>query len=158
MTKCSADFIFLSTPTSPAPPAFHFGKGKMPAPPEQNVGVIGFKMSLTSRDSLILLKWFDYMRLTPFQRQSILELSRKHFGSQCAAFLFGSRTNDESRGGDIDLLIEPDSNRQVEYSKRLAFRSELKCQIGDQKIDVIFAMPDDERPIVREARREMVRL
>lgn len=97
------------------------------------------------------------MRLTPFQRQGILELSRKHFGSQCAAFLFGFRTNDELRG-DIDLLIEPDSNRQVEYSKRLAFRSELKCQIGDQKIDVIFAMPDDERPIVREARREMVRL
>ena len=98
------------------------------------------------------------MRLTPFQRQGILELSRKHFGSQSAAFLFGSRTNDELRGGDIDLLIESDSNRQVEYSKRLAFRSELKCQIGDQKIDVIFAMPDDERPIVREARREMVRL
>ena len=115
-------------------------------------------MSLTSRDSLIILKWLDYMRLTPFQRQGILELSRKHFGPQCAAFLFGSRTNDELRGGDIDLLIEADSNRQVEYSKRLAFRSELKCQIGDQKIDVIFAMPDDERPIVREARREMVRL
>jgi len=115
-------------------------------------------MSLTSKDSLIVLKGLDYMRLTPFQRQSILELSRKHFGSQCAAFLFGSRTNDESQGGDIDLLIESDSNRQVEYSKRLAFRSDLKCQIGDQKIDVIFAMPDDERPIVREARREMVRL
>ena len=98
------------------------------------------------------------MRLTPFQTQGIIELTRKHFGSKCAAFLFGSRTNDELRGGDIDLLIESDSNRQVEYSKRLAFRSELKCQIGDQKIDVIFAMPDDERPIVREARREMVRL
>lgn len=98
------------------------------------------------------------MRLTPFQRQGILDLCRKHFGSQSAAFLFGSRTDDKLRGGDIDLLIEADSNRQVEYSKRLAFRSDLKCQIGDQKIDVIFAMPDDERPIVREARREMVRL
>jgi len=115
-------------------------------------------MSLTLRTALILLKWLGYMRLTPFQRQSINELSRKHFGSQCVVFLFGSRTNDELRGGDIDLLIESDLNRQVEYLKRLAFRSDLKCQIGDQKIDVIFAMPDDDRLIVQEARREMVRL
>jgi predicted nucleotidyltransferase len=98
------------------------------------------------------------MRLTPFQRQSILELSHKHFGDNCAAYLFGSRTNNELKGGDIDLLIESDSNRQVDYTKRLAFRSDLKCQIGDQKIDVIFAMPGDVRPIVQEARREMVRL
>jgi predicted nucleotidyltransferase len=98
------------------------------------------------------------MRLTPFQRQSILELSHKHFGDNCAAYLFGSRTNNELKGGDIDLLIESDFNRQVDYTKRLAFRSDLKCQIGDQKIDVIFAMPGDVRPIVQEARREMVRL
>jgi len=98
------------------------------------------------------------MRLTPFQRQSILELSHKHFGDNCAAYLFGSRTNNELKGGDIDLLIESDSNRQVDYTKKLAFRSDLKCQIGDQKIDVIFARPGDERPIVQEARREMVRL
>ena len=115
-------------------------------------------MSLTLRGALIFFKLSDSMRLTPFQRQSINDLSRKHFGATCAAYLFGSRTNDELRGGDIDLLIESDSNRQVDYSKRLAFRSELKCQIGDQKIDVIFALPDDDRPIVHEARRKMVRL
>lgn len=102
--------------------------------------------------------WLDHMRLTPFQRRSINELSRKHFfGANCAAYLFGSRTNDELRGGDIDLLIESDSNRLVDYTKRLAFRSDLKCQLGDQKIDVIFAIPDDQRPIVQEARREVVR-
>lgn len=98
------------------------------------------------------------MRLTPFQRKSIIELSRRHFGATCVAYLFGSRTNDELRGGDIDLLIESDLNRQVDYAKRLAFRSDLKCKIGDQKIDVIFAGPDDQRAIVQEARREMVRL
>jgi predicted nucleotidyltransferase len=75
-------------------------------------------------------------------------------------YAFGSsiKGNFKEETSDIDLLIESDSNRQVDYKKRLAFRSDLKCQIGDQKIDVIFAMPDDERPIVREARREMVRL
>jgi hypothetical protein len=33
-----------------------------------------------------------------------------------------------------------------------------KCRIGDQKIDVLFGMPNDERPIIREAKKGMVRV
>jgi len=73
------------------------------------------------------------MRLTPFERQTIRETARRHFGEDCAADLFGSRTRDDLRGGDIDLLIETGSTEPVEYSKKLAFRSQLKSRIGDQK-------------------------
>lgn len=98
------------------------------------------------------------MRLTPFERQTIRETARRHFGQDCAAYLFGSRTRDNLRGGDIDLLIETGSTDPVEYAKKLAFRSNLKSQIGDQKIDVLFTRPGDHRSIMLEAKREMVRL
>jgi predicted nucleotidyltransferase len=98
------------------------------------------------------------MRLTPFQRLHINEIAHRHFGQNCATFLFGSRARDDLRGGDIDLLIETGSDKPVQYAQKLAFRSELKCRIGDQKIDVLFAMPNDERPIIRDAKRKMIRL
>lgn len=98
------------------------------------------------------------MRLTPFERQTISELAHRHFGKDSVAYLFGSRTRDDLRGGDIDLLIETGSNGPVQYSSQLAFRSELKCRIGDQKIDVLFAHPDDNRPVILEAKRNMLRL
>ena len=98
------------------------------------------------------------MRLTPFERQTIRDTAHRHFGEDCAAYLFGSRTRDDWRGGDIDLLIETESNAPVEYAKKLAFRSNLKSQIGDQKIDVLFTRPGDKRPIILEAKRAMIRL
>ncbi|MFM8982841.1 MAG: nucleotidyltransferase domain-containing protein [Spartobacteria bacterium] len=98
------------------------------------------------------------MRLTQFERQSIHETVLEHFGRDCAAYLFGSRTRDDLRGGDIDLLIESGSNEPIEYSKKLAFRSNLKSRIGDQKIDVLFTQHGDNRPIILEAKREMIRL
>jgi hypothetical protein len=58
----------------------------------------------------------------------------------------------------FDLLIETGSDKPVQYAKKLAFRSELKCRIGDQKIDVLFAMPNDERPIILDVKRKMIRL
>ncbi len=98
------------------------------------------------------------MRLTPFERQTILKSARRHFGENCAAYLFGSRTRADLRGGDIDLLIETGSNHPVEYAKKLAFRSHLKSRIGDQKIYVLFTRPGDNRPITPEAKRDMIRL
>jgi predicted nucleotidyltransferase len=47
------------------------------------------------------------MRLSDFQRQIILESAAHHFGQETQVWLFGSRVNDEAKGGDIDLYIEP---------------------------------------------------
>ena len=98
------------------------------------------------------------MRLTPFQRLNINEISRRHFGEDSDSYLFGSRTRDDLRGGDIDLLIETGSNEPVEYAKELAFRSHLKFRIGEQKIDVLFIQPGDNRPIILDVKRKMIRL
>ena len=98
------------------------------------------------------------MRLTPFQRLNINEISHRHFGEDCDSYLFGSRTRDDLRGGYIDLLIETGSNEPVEYAKELAFRSLLKFRIGEQKIDVLFIQLGDNRPIILDVKRMMIRL
>ena len=61
--------------------------------------------------------------------------------------LFGSRTSDEKRGGDIDLLvlskkITSEDIRQIKYA--------LWEELGEQKIDIVLA-EDDAEPFVKIA-------
>ncbi|WP_422136925.1 MULTISPECIES: nucleotidyltransferase domain-containing protein [unclassified Endozoicomonas] len=48
------------------------------------------------------------MRISPEQKDDIIELVRKEISQQARVWLFGSRVRDDARGGDIDLLIEID--------------------------------------------------
>ncbi len=43
------------------------------------------------------------MRLTDFQIKTICESAEKNFGKDTHIWLFGSRVDDEAKGGDIDL-------------------------------------------------------
>jgi predicted nucleotidyltransferase len=49
------------------------------------------------------------MRLTPQQAEIVREAARQVFGPETQVILFGSRVEDCKRGGDIDLLIIPES-------------------------------------------------
>jgi predicted nucleotidyltransferase len=91
------------------------------------------------------------MRLSAHEQKMIIYVANQFFGSNARVILFGSRVNDLLRGGDIDLLILPGGPLESPYLKKLAFRSALKNEIGDQKIDVILAAPNDSRQIVRNA-------
>jgi predicted nucleotidyltransferase len=46
------------------------------------------------------------MRLSDLDRRAILQATAEVAGPQARVLLFGSRTRDDLRGGDIDLLIE----------------------------------------------------
>ena len=46
------------------------------------------------------------MRLTPDQQSAIRAIAAETFGDEASIWLFGSRIDDNKRGGDIDLLIE----------------------------------------------------
>jgi predicted nucleotidyltransferase len=46
------------------------------------------------------------VRLTVTQNKLICETAEKYFGSDVHVWLFGSRVNDNAKGGDIDLYIE----------------------------------------------------
>lgn len=80
------------------------------------------------------------MRLSQDQQKIIISTARKHFGSNVHVRLFGSRVNDKKKGGDIDLLIRADNKKMV-LSNKILFLVELKIQLGERKIDVVFEKP-----------------
>ena len=73
--------------------------------------------------------------------------------------LFGSRTRDDLRGGDIDLLIERAAASDDKLSVSLRAGARLQFEIGERKIDVRVTDPQtQETPVIRAARREGIPL
>lgn len=93
------------------------------------------------------------MRLNQYEIQSIKDVVYS-LDSNARIYLFGSRVDDDKRGGDIDLLImsEKLTGRNVR-KVRLA----LYDRIGEQKIDIIIAS-DLRKPFTRLAVEEGVLL
>lgn len=77
------------------------------------------------------------MRLKQRDIDAIKTATRVAFGDAAIVRLFGSRTDDDLRGGDIDLLIEADASDEREWHRVGAFKDELFRHIDEQKIDVV---------------------
>ena len=100
------------------------------------------------------------MRLTEFQRNKIADTIKNHFGPEAEIILFGSRADDNKKGGDIDLLVIVNGDIGDIELKKIKAITAIQFAIGDQKIDLIVT-PDinkDTRLVVREAARTGVRL
>ena len=78
------------------------------------------------------------MRLTVNQIEAINQTAKKHFGTSAKVYLFGSRVDDDRKGGDIDLLIKSDGSTLLTFNNKIQFLVDLKSRIGDRKIDVVF--------------------
>lgn len=77
------------------------------------------------------------MRLKQRDIDAIKTAALVTFGASAVVRLFGSRTDDDLRGGDIDLLIEADASGESEWTRVGAFRDELFRHIDEQKVDVV---------------------
>jgi uncharacterized protein len=79
------------------------------------------------------------MRLKQSDIDAIKEVTKAVFGENAIVILFGSRTTDSLKGGDIDLLIHCDRtiSRSEKYQLNIKFLVQLKKRNGDQKIDVL---------------------
>lgn len=98
------------------------------------------------------------MRLSEQEKLAITDTATSIFG-QCKLVLFGSRTDNSQKGGDIDLLIEPMYlDGDTWFKMKIQYLVELKKRIGDQKIDLIIKRPDDTRSIIKTAEEEGIRL
>ena len=80
------------------------------------------------------------MRITDAQKNSMIEVIERFLKGQRGQLrLFGSRTRDQSRGGDIDLLLlvqSEDLLKELKQRKQEMIVS-LKDRIGDQRIDLV---------------------
>lgn len=70
------------------------------------------------------------MRLTQDQLNTIRQTAADLIGADARIWLFGSRADDQLKGGDIDLLVEVDRtiDNRVLLATRLAARLEREFQ------------------------------
>jgi len=99
------------------------------------------------------------MRLSKNQIEVIRRTVREIFGAEADVKLFGSRANDDARGGDIDLLVEMPTIVVEPERKTLQLVARLQLRLGDQPIDVLVLDPSTPRqPIYEQAIRTGIKL
>ena len=90
------------------------------------------------------------MRLTADQTRTIIDTTRSLLSDAAEIVLFGSRTDDAARGGDIDLLIE--TLTPVGIWRQAQLLAELEKRL-DLPVDVVLhAAGEPDKPIHRIAR------
>lgn len=90
------------------------------------------------------------MRLSQNQVEVIRRTVREVFGMEADVKLFGSRANDDARGGDIDLLVEMPTIVVEPERKTLQLVARLQLRLGDQPIDVLVLDPATPRQSIHE--------
>lgn len=99
------------------------------------------------------------MRLTEKQIKVIKELVSKYFDKNAKVLLFGSRVDDASRGGDIDLFIETDYPLERALKAKMTLNAGLQKKLGEQRIDIVVHQNGSPlQPVHEEALRTGVRL
>ncbi len=68
------------------------------------------------------------MRLSKPQTNTILQTVANWAGTNASVYLFGSRLNDQAKGGDIDLFIETHS--ALSLLLRAQIKMELAVKLG----------------------------
>ena len=75
------------------------------------------------------------MRITEREKNVIIE-SVKNVDPDARVWLFGSRTDDSKKGGDIDIAIHSEKiNKDV--MQKIQVRRFICDRIGEQKIDIV---------------------
>ena len=94
------------------------------------------------------------MRLTQNEIDRIRSTASRIYGEDVRVYLFGSRTDDSARGGDIDLLIDSPSAERMTFDNKITFLVEVKKAIGDRKIDVLYNKAElQDEPVIVHAKR-----
>ena len=99
------------------------------------------------------------MRFTEHENAAIRQVTTEVARVDARVFLFGSRTRDDLRGGDIDLLIELSRPGLDRLTNSLRTGPRLQQLIGERKIDVLVTdLQTTETPLIRAARSDGIAL
>lgn len=91
------------------------------------------------------------VRLTPRELRGLRNAFEKVFQEDVlAVYLFGSRTDLNEKGGDIDLLVKCGKKPAFSVTRLArALRLAIYAQIGEQKIDIVWDYPEKTDAFVR---------
>jgi len=97
------------------------------------------------------------VRLSTAIKDQIIQYARHYFGDDIRIYLFGSRVDDDKKGGDIDILIE--NNKDMDMQIQIAFLKDIYKHVTQRKVDLLVKSPSTtDKPVFHTARREGVLL
>lgn len=96
------------------------------------------------------------MRLTTQQIHIITDVVTRLAGDSAEAYLYGSRLNEQARGGDIDILVETD--RPISRIDRGKMQMELENRLGLPVDLLIHVRSEKPTPFLIIARSNAARL
>lgn len=82
------------------------------------------------------------MRLSGAQAQAIRQLARELVGERCSVRVFGSRLDDDARGGDIDLLLELMDTVANPALIAAQLSARVSRAMHGRKVDVLLSAPN----------------
>ncbi|PVE43288.1 nucleotidyltransferase domain-containing protein [Limnohabitans planktonicus] len=94
------------------------------------------------------------MRLTPAQIDTIKSTAQAVLGEAVQVTLFGSRVDEQQKGGDVDLYVE---TTRPDLMKKIRCKVSLQDQL-DMPVNLIVKPFGDRSPIALIAKQEGIRL
>jgi len=82
------------------------------------------------------------MRLTDNQRQAIQHIIYQRVDASCRIYLFGSRLDDNARGGDIDLLLEFTHVVDEPALMVAQLSARISRAMSGRKVDLLISAPN----------------
>ena len=82
------------------------------------------------------------MRITQDQRSQIKSIVTQRLGGGAHVWLFGSRVDDNARGGDIDLFISCDVPLECSIQSAASISTQVTRLFRGRKTDVIIEAPN----------------
>ncbi len=124
----------------PATESAHDSGGRSIKPCIPNLGLGNDKKGCPP--SIYSIKLLIMMRLNPQQIKIIRRAVAELAGPEARVSLFGSRINDDARGGDIDLLVEIPHPVDEPAWLNARISGRISHRLRGQKIDVIMTAPN----------------
>jgi len=94
------------------------------------------------------------MRLSKSEINIIKSVACEVWGAKTTIYLFGSRTDDSKKGGDIDLFVDMAEEQEPKKTmlQKAEFLGKLDILLGEQKIDLLIKTPYNHHlPIIKTA-------
>ncbi len=73
------------------------------------------------------------MRLTP-NEISVIKKNILNFDADAKIYLFGSRVNDNEKGGDIDILV---ISEKIGFIEKIKIKTGIFNEMEEQKLDLV---------------------
>lgn len=104
----------------------------------------GFYIIRRDENVFIMIKLIhNQFRLSDIDLIKIEGLFKEYFLDNDKLYIFGSRVDKSKKGGDIDLYIETHMNANDADNQRKRFWGELQNTLGEQKIDIVLNIIND---------------